>query len=400
MNTASDSASLSLTSIPTSCPLVLEASQATKQPEFVARWVPSWQELEELQESWAWLEQNACWKNPSLESNYLIPALKHLASENIRVLVVENKQARSSDPHRLAGVIPFVSKGFKLPFKCLEIWKHDQCFDATPLLARENTEQIWSTICQFLKAEGIGLLNLDTVSAESCFASVIENTARALDQSIFHRNQFTRAAFQPSESADQYMAEFVSKNTRKKFRRMNRQLEELAEVTYETSTPSSDFDFLTREFMRIEASGWKGRNNTALNSNQSTFRFYEELIERSSRAEKARFLSLNLGGKPIAMLSDLQSGSTVYSYKTAFDESFAKYSPGLLAELKNLEFLHRDKIVLADSCTEPDNSTINRIWGQQLRFQSVVIGLKTGLPKLAVQAFPWMQRVVRTLKRK
>ena len=121
---------------------------------------------------------------------------------------------------------------------------------------------------------------------------------------------------------------------------MLRRLEDQGTVTWETSDETSDYEQLANDFLRIEASGWKGEEGTALASNSSTKAFYKSLIRESAKAGKARFLSLKLDGQPIAMLSDIQSGQFVYSYKTAYDDAFSSYSPGQQVEVKNLEFLH------------------------------------------------------------
>ena len=361
-----------------------------------ARWI-STAELESLAESWEILSQSALWRNPSFEPNSLIPALAHLNNGNVRVLVIEN--AAAGNGPQLVGLVPVETKRlYRLPFKAAEIWKHDQCFDATPLLHKHLAVQAWSMICRQLDDEGYKLLSLDTVSAESAMEDVFRETEHLLNQHRFQRDQYQRAAFRPAETADAYVQQFVSKSTRKNFRRMLRRLEAEGVVTWEASNRTSDFQKLADAFLRIESSGWKGRAGTALASHAATRDYYLELIERSAALGKARFLSLNLDGHPIAMLSDLQSGDIVYSYKTAYDEAFASFSPGQLVEVKNIEYLQRDGIRLGDSCTATDNSTINRIWGQKLQFQNVIFSLRPGLARTALGALPFIQSAVHRLR--
>jgi len=98
------------------------------------------------------------------------------------------------------------------------------------------------------------------------------------------------------------------------------------------------------------------------------------------------------------MLSDIQSGNCVYSFKTAYDDEFSAFSPGQQVELKNLEFLHRDGIVLGDSCTSTSNSTINRIWGQKVAFQNLILSLTPGFARTTVKALPLVQSAVHRLR--
>ena len=349
---------------------------------------------------WNRLANNSAWRNPSFEPNFLIPAFKHLGDTKVKILVVFDENAVSEDD-KLVGLIPFRKKRiFHLPISTLEVWKHEQCFDSTPLLRTEHKNEVWKVCCDFLRNEGVGLLSLDTVSAESDFNEVIEDGLSESHYGVFQKKLFERAAFRPLNSSEEYSKEFISKNARKGFRRQNRRLSELGDVTFERSTSGSDFDWLADEFLSLEASGWKGNDRTALACNVCTSNFYRELVRESANAGKARFLTLRLNGNPIAMLSDIQSGQTVYSYKTAFNEEFADYSPGIQVEFKNIDFLHADGIQLADSCTSSDNSAINRIWGQSLKFQDLVIALKPGIPRFVTSVLPTFQSIVRHIKRK
>jgi len=120
-----------------------------------------------------------------------------------------------------------------------------------------------------------------------------------------------------------------------------RRLAEQGDIQWEASDESSDFKQLADDFLSIECSGWKGKSGTALACQAETATFYKEMIQESAAESKARFLSLKLDGRPIAMISDLQSGETICSYKTCYDEAFARYSPGQQTIVKNIEHLHR-----------------------------------------------------------
>lgn len=236
------------------------------------------------------------------------------------------------------------------------------------------------------------------MSAEPEFQSVLDHVIGERRCTLFLRDSFARAGFRPASSFDDFVQSFVSKSVRKNYRRLNRKLAELGEVSYELSDEFSDYKELARQFLEIESSGWKLESGTALACHCSTNDFYEELISRSSQAGKARFVALKLDGKPIAMISDIQSGPNIFAFKTAFDEHFSTFSPGVLVELKNIEYMHQSRIEMADSCTDPDNATINRIWGQKLQFQSVVIGLRPGMAQLATRLMPWIQATANKVK--
>ena len=365
-------------------------------PQLKASWVEVG-ELRSRMDAWDFLANNALSRIVPFESNVLLPALKHLATESVRVLVVEDVAAESHC--NLVGLVPIEPKSiYRLPFKAAEIWKHDQCFDATPLLHKQFAVEAWKLICEKIKATGFSLLSLDTVSAEPKFERVFRAVEKQNRIVRFQRDQYQRVAFIPSKTATDFVQKHCSKNVRKSTKRQLRRLEELGKVTWEQSDSSSDFEQLTDEFLKLEASGWKGKEGTALASTPATKAFYEEMIRESAKAGKAKFLSLKLDGCPIAMLSDLHSEDFSYCYKTAYNEEFSSFSPGLQAEFKNIEYLHRDGIELGDSCTSTSTSSVNRIWGDKLAFQNLVLSLSPGLARTAVRALPVIQSTVHRLR--
>ena len=123
------------------------------------------------------------------------------------------------------------------------------------------------------------------------------------------------------------------------------------------------------------------------------------MVARSTVDDRVSFLSLKLDGQPIAMLCDLYAEGFGCSYKTAFDEAYSQFSPGLLIEIENIKHMHQIKIASMDSCTDPNNATINRIWKDRIGFQSVVIALRRGIPSLATAAMPMLQNAARTVRK-
>ena len=69
-----------------------EAAQVIASPKLRAAWVNA-NELRTRVEAWDLLAKNSLWQNVAFEANYLLPALEHLATKDIRVLVVENANA-------------------------------------------------------------------------------------------------------------------------------------------------------------------------------------------------------------------------------------------------------------------------------------------------------------------
>lgn len=360
---------------------------------FQARWIEDVKGLQGGLEDWQRLTECALRPNFCFEPNFLIPAFEHLNEQGAKLLVVEAACLADSNQTVWCGIMPLVKTSvFKLPFAAMEIWKHDQCFDCTPILRSDCAAEALRYAFKFLKDQGVSLLSADTIANDDVFKAVWDQVVSDTRSATFVRQAFERACFRPAENHESYVKQHVSKSICKNTKRLGRRLAEQGELEFHVSDETSDFEQLADAFLEIEASGWKAESGTALMCKPSTEQFYRSMVEASAKRNRIRFLSVTLDREPIAMLSDLYSERHGFAYKTAFDESYSAYSPGLLAEVHNIEKMHDYQVDYVDSCTEPDNQTINRMWGQRLAFQKTIVALKGGPAQWAIKSLPTVKR--------
>ncbi len=117
---------------------------------------------------------------------------------------------------------------------------------------------------------------------------------------------------------------------------------------------------------------------------------------RALDAEGAvRLLSVEAGGKPVAVELDFVHGDRVFLFKGAFDPEFAAFSPGQLLHHKVFEDGLADDVVVFDFCR--GDAQYKRRWATGERHLSTLTLSRTGLPgALARQRF----RVVRAASRR
>ena len=65
------------------------------------------------------------------------------------------------------------------------------------------------------------------------------------------------------------------------------------------------------------------------------------------------------------MLATFLSPPAAFSYKTAYDERLARFSPGVLLQRENLALLSRDDIDWCDSCASADHPMIDHLWRER-----------------------------------
>ena len=114
-------------------------------------------------------------------------------------------------------------------------------------------------------------------------------------------------------------------------------------------------------FLGLEAASWKGKEGTALLSNPSDVNFARRFLTNLAAERKASVALLRVDGRPIAAQVLLYEGDMAYTWKTAYDEAYAKYSPGALLVDKITEELFNSGIAAIESCS-PEGGFMGRVW--------------------------------------
>ena len=114
-------------------------------------------------------------------------------------------------------------------------------------------------------------------------------------------------------------------------------------------------------FLELESKSWKGANGTALLSKDNDAAFARRWIAALAAHGGASVALLRVDEKPIAAQVLLYSGPMAYTWKTAFDAEFAKFSPGALLIDKVSDALFASGTVSIESCS-PAGSFMEQLW--------------------------------------
>ena len=93
--------------------------------------------------------------------------------------------------------------------------------------------------------------------------------------------------------------------------------------------PEASAEGLDR-FLPVEASGWKGREGTAILSSPTLVAFYRALARRLAARGWLEWHFLEVGGKVAAAQMAVRFGRSLVIHKIAYAEEFGRYSPGSL----------------------------------------------------------------------
>jgi CelD/BcsL family acetyltransferase involved in cellulose biosynthesis len=333
----------------------------------------SWRTLRSLVDDidpWRELAGQALEPNVFLEPAFACAAASHLAGEQVGVLV-----AREGE--RFVGLLPGRVEGFRQgrAVPTFVAWTHPFAPLSAPLIDRTASAEIIGTMLDCLSAlpgaPRVALFPL--IPEQGPVASLIAQHLATTRRAPYRLGAHLRASLVPGPpSAD---AEVSSKRL-KELRRLRRRLTEEGALTHETAKDANAVDAALAGYLAVEAAGWKGRSRSAATQNSSTARFFAGAVTALASEGKARIDRLKLNGRTIAATITLFSGNRAWFWKTAYDEAYARFSPGVQLALDLTESLQGDEnIALVDSCAAADHPMIDHLWGGRLAIADWLIPL-------------------------
>ena len=343
----------------------------------------SWQALDvSLRRQWRALALSAGQANPIYEAWYLLPSLSAFdtAGQVQLFLLFDNGRAVGE---RLVGLIPLTraSRYGRWPIAHISNWLHPNIFLGEPLITAGYEAAFWRALTRHFdaKAGGALFLHMNRHYADSASSRALAALAEA-DARPFALVQREERAFLSIDGTppDAYAAAAMTGKKRKELRRQANRLAELGTVTrhrFEGLAAMDNLDQWLADFLMLEAKGWKGAAGSALACDERTVSLFRTALFGAAEAGRLQLLDIRLDDRPIAMLANFITPPTAFSFKTAYDEDYARFSPGVLLQMDNLALLNRADLVSCDSCAAPDHPMIDGIWRDRCTIARHSIGI-------------------------
>jgi CelD/BcsL family acetyltransferase involved in cellulose biosynthesis len=357
--------------------VALGAVPGAAEPRVLVR--PLAAATESLAAEWTALAEIASEPNAFAEHWFIAASLPHMAAgRDIRLMEVRRGQ-------RLIGLLPVEAhRGYaRLPVRIVRNWSHDQMFLLTPLVAAGEETAFWTAILAALdEAAWAGnLLHLRALNEDG---PVLRGLAEARHCEIAHRE--VRAFLQSDLEPEAYYERAVRQKKRKELRRLRNRLAEEGPVALRSLDDTAQVDNWCSLYLAMEKAGWKGAAGSALAGRPETEAFFRAAVRAAWDADKLQFLRLDVGETTIAMLVNFLTAPGSFSFKTVFDEAYARFSPGVLIQRENLEILSRPDIEWMDSCAAADHPMIDSLWTERRSIVRVSVPLN-GARRAAAFAF-------------
>jgi CelD/BcsL family acetyltransferase involved in cellulose biosynthesis len=309
---------------------------------------------------WDQLSRASASPNPFFESWFLGPALEQFDPAG-RILL-----ARLENAGDLTGLLPLARQPRygTHPLPHLASWLHANCFLGAPLVAPGHEQDFWRHVLEWAdRNAGTALfLHLAAIPLDSSLATALEAVCREDGRRVALVHREDRALLEGPADPEAYLATALPAKKRKELRRQHARLSEQGTLTIAHQRDAQGIDDWIERFLKLEAAGWKGRAGSALGSAPATAQLFRHALTEAARRGALDRLSLSLDGNPLAMLATFIAAPGAFSFKTAYDERYARYSPGVLLQLQNLSLLTDPAIAWCDSCAAADHPMIDSLW--------------------------------------
>jgi CelD/BcsL family acetyltransferase involved in cellulose biosynthesis len=339
-----------------------------------AEWKPL-SALAEMRAEWRDLVSRALEPNVFYDPAFALAA-RPVCGADVGAVLVWSKTAP-----RLIGIFPARVERRYGVLATLTGWTHPYAPLGVPLVDRDEAEAALGAFLDHVEADERlpKLVMLPLIARDGAFAAALSRVLARRGGASAHFGEHARALLAPRDR-ESHLDHIAGKKL-KELRRQRRRLEETGAVTHMAASGPAASVALT-DFMTLEAAGWKGRAGGAARAHAATEAFMCEAVTALAVKGDARIDRLIHDGHPIAASITLRSGNAAWFWKIAYDETFARSSPGVQLTLDLTRDLLADaSLAQTDSCATAGHPMIDHLWAERLALADMLIA--PGAPSMA-----------------
>ncbi|WP_367717783.1 GNAT family N-acetyltransferase [Nitratireductor sp. GISD-1A_MAKvit] len=331
----------------------------------------------------------------SIETNiffnprFLAPAMPRLEDREVRLAVIRDG---TEEKNRLRLLVPFTIERPILPFSVpvLRTWANPFGPLGTPLVDYDDPAGVIEDFFAMLARphlEHPKVFVLPDVGLDGAFAALLRTVVDARNLPFQITNRVERPTLESALDGETYLRDSLRPHHYREFRRLKRRLGELGNLEYRIARHPDEVRLGVEAFLTLEASGWKGRERTAMAIDRYRAAFAREAVHRLSERDMCRIHMLTLNDAVIACLIVFVENGTAYTWKTAYDEGLTGFSPGTLLMIEvTKSHLDDPNIIMTDSCAVPDHPVMSRLWSERRPLGTMVVGLTPDSDRLVHKA--------------
>lgn len=312
---------------------------------------------------WRELAAHALQPNPFFEPELVLGAAQLVGGRPPELIVV-------GDGHRWHACLPVQRRrrwrSMRLP--CLVGLRHAYAYLGSPLVRSETLAPALDALLAAAASVRNAVLVLEWIGADGPLLPALHDSLRRRGAEAIRYERFERAALRRGpEDAPPVRSSRHLRELGRKRRAIERELGDLrfSDRSGDRAAPA--------DFLALEASGWKGRQRSAMLCDPAHAAWFRDGCANLAAQDRLELLELRAGETILAMICNFVSGRSAFGFKTTYAERFGTQSPGILLEAHAIErFYMQDRLLWMDSCTAPDNEVVRR-WPHRRRLETLLI---------------------------
>jgi CelD/BcsL family acetyltransferase involved in cellulose biosynthesis len=323
---------------------------------------------DDLAAAWDRLAEGASEPNPFAERWCLQPAL-HLLDPERQARLVFVRDGGDDGP--VIGAMPLTPamRYGPVPLRHVKSWAHHNHFHGAPLVRAGHEHLFWTILLGWCDASDWTrtMLHVPRLTEDGPLHRALADVARLRGAEAVAVHREERALLESDLTPAAYWDGAMRGKKRKELRRQANRLAELGTVDFRRWSANEPLEPWIDAFLDLEARGWKGQAGSALASHGDTDAWFRASLSGAAAAGRLDMRALDLDGRPLAMLIHYLCPPGGFSFKTAFDEEYARFSPGVLLQQANLDLLDDARIAWVDSCAASGHPMIDSVWRERRR---------------------------------
>lgn len=327
--------------------------------------------------------------NVFFNPRFLAPAMPRLEDREVRLAVI-----RDGDEYRnrLRLLVPFSVEKPAIPLgvSVMRTWSSPFGPIGTPLVDRDDPAGVIEDFLDMLARPRLRLPKvfvLPDIRLDGTFAAMLRTVAETRALPLITTGRVERPFLMSDLDGEAYLRNSLRAHHYREFRRLKRRLADQGRLQHTVARGPEEIRSAVEGFLGLEMAGWKGRQRTAMAADRYRAAFAREAVDRLAELDLCRIHGLTLDGRLIASLIVFVEAGVAYTWKTAYDESLAAYSPGTLLMIEvTKQHLDDPNIEMTDSCAVPDHPVMSRLWSERRPVGTIVLGLTPDSDRVARQA--------------
>ena len=240
----------------------------------------------------------------------------------------------ASAGERLVAVLPLIRK--RVWFAGIPVWKltgaaniHSTQFDIVRTSCEAGEAAIQAFWNLLKRIPGWNMLELPLLSSNGAGLKLIKQASKdGCHTMCVHFSECPVLSMEKDEKGQLTWLHSTSRHFRHELRRCARILaQEMGEEPKLVRRTNPDREAL-EQFYELEASGWKGREGSAIRCSPQTRNFYNQISQVAAAGGYFCLHSLEVNHRMLAGAFSVQSEECLYPLKIAYDESLRRGGPG------------------------------------------------------------------------